>query len=149
MTAGTMPGSMYLVLPVPFRLERGEVYVEAQAANGLDRWADNFAQVTVAAPVVPEALLGSLAGVRWLPVAGLEHRSRIVCQPLPWAYTPGAFLRARAATIAAIRAEIERAQHLQFAIGGLVGDWAAVAALEAGKMGRRYGGSRRTLRGRL
>ncbi len=134
----TCAGSMYLVLPVPFRLDRGELYVEAQAANGLDRWADNFAQVTVAAPVVPEALLESLAGVRWLPVAGLEHGSRIVCQQLPWAYTPGAFLRTRMATIVAIRKAIAEAEYLQFAIGGLVGDWAAVAALEAGKMGRRY-----------
>ncbi len=138
MTGQTVPNSMYLVLPVPFRLQAGELHVEAQAMNGLDRWADHFAQVTVAAPLVPEALLGSLAGVRWTPVAGLAHRSRICCEPLPWAYTPVAFLRARARVVQQLRAGIARAEHLQFAIGGLVGDWAAVAALEARKMGRRY-----------
>lgn len=131
-------GSMYLVLPVPFRLQLGALYVEAQAANGLDRWADHFSHVTVAAPVVPEELVGSLAGLRWLPVAGLEHVERITCQPLPWAYSPATFFKVRAATVLAMRAEVERAQHLQFAIGGLVGDWAAVAALEAKTMGRKY-----------
>ena len=131
-------GSMYLVLPVPFREVDGEVFVEAQAANGLDRWADHFAQVTVGAPVVPKALVGSLAGVRWVPVVELEHGERIVCQRLPWAYSPRDFLRERRGTIAAIRGAIAEGEHLQFAIGGLVGDWAAVAGLEAGKMGRRY-----------
>ncbi len=129
---------MYLVLPVPFRMQDGALYVEAQASNGLDRWADNFAHVTVAAPVVPEELVGSLAGVRWLPVAGLEHAARITCQPLPWAYSPRTYFKVKAATVLAMRAEIERAEHLQFAIGGLVGDWAAVAALEAKQMGRKY-----------
>ena len=37
-----------------------------------------------------------------------------------------------------LRGCIAGADHLQFAIGGLWGDWAAVAALEARRMGRRY-----------
>lgn len=133
-----VPGSMLLVLPVPFRRKGPDMYVEAQAANGLDRWAEHFSRVTLAAPVVPEELVGSLAGVRWVHVAELEHGARMHLVPLPWSYRLGDFLRERPALVQAIRGLIDEAEHLQFAIGGLVGDWAAVAALEAKKMGRKY-----------
>jgi glycosyltransferase involved in cell wall biosynthesis len=130
--------SMYIVLPVPFRIADGRTFVEAQAANGLDRWADNFSRVVVAAPVIPDAEVHSLAGFVWRDVEALEHRARIVCQPLPWAYTPGAFVREFASTRRLMAASIREANHLQFAIGGLVGDWAAVAALEAITQRRNY-----------
>jgi hypothetical protein len=38
----TTQEGMFLVLPVPFRVLDGRVLVEAQAANGLGRWAENF-----------------------------------------------------------------------------------------------------------
>ncbi len=130
--------TMLLVLPVPFRIQAGELYVEAQAANGLDRWADHFARVVVAAPVIPESLIPGLAGVLWSKVSGLMHGERIVCHPLPWSYTPASFLRAQRPIRQQLRACIAACDHLQFAIGGLWGDWAAVAAVEASRMHRRY-----------
>ena len=130
--------TMLLVLPVPFRMQAGELYVEAQAANGLDRWADSFARLIVAAPLIPEPLVPGLAGVVWAKVSGLQHHARIACHLLPWAYTPPAFLRSQHAVRRQLRAWIAEADHLQFAIGGLWGDWAAVAALEASRMRRRY-----------
>ena len=130
--------SMLLVLPVPFRVERGELYVEAQAANGLDRWADSFSRVVVAAPLIPESLVPGLAGVLWKKVSALEHQHRIVCHPLPWAYTPPSFLRTQRAIRRQLRHWIAESDHLQFAIGGLWGDWAAIAAVEAARMHRRY-----------
>jgi hypothetical protein len=133
-----MDGSMYLVLPVPFHSVDGRLYVEAQAANGLDRWADYFAQVKVAAPVIPETLLSSLSGFVWRPVDTLENGSRIECQALPWAYSPKEFLREYKRTRKLIAASIAASQHLQFAIGGLIGDWAALAAIEAVRQRRRY-----------
>ena len=137
-SAAMTDGSLYLVLPVPFRQHEGKLWVEAQAANGLDRWADNFARLTVAAPVIPEALVPGLAGFVWRAVETLEHRDRIVCQTLPWAYTPGPFVKQLGSTRARIGAAIEQSQHLQFAIGGVIGDWAAIAALEAIQRRRRY-----------
>ena len=131
-------GSMYLVLPVPFRIAEGKTFVECQAANGLDRWADHFTRVLVAAPVIPESEVRNLKGFCWRDVETLEHRARIVCQPLPWAYTPGAFAKSYAATRKQLGESIAQSQYLQFAIGGLVGDWAAVAAIEAIKQQRRY-----------
>jgi glycosyltransferase involved in cell wall biosynthesis len=129
---------MYLVLPVPFRVVAGEIFVESQAANGLDRWADHFERVVVAAPVIPEHLVAGLAGVVWSPISALEHRDRIVTQPLPWAYTPRAFARNAGRVWRLINDSIAQSRHLQFAIGGLVGDWAALAAVAAIRQRRRY-----------
>jgi glycosyltransferase involved in cell wall biosynthesis len=129
---------MYLVLPVPFRVVDGRMFVEAQAANGLDRWAEHFSRVTVAAPIIPEQLVATLAGVVWRGIDTLTHRERIVCQPLPWAYTPAAFFKQVTGVRRKMAATIREAEHLQFAIGGLVGDWAAVAAMEAIRAKRKY-----------
>ncbi len=133
-----VPGSMYLVLPVPFRVAEGRIFVECQAANGLDRWADNFDSILVAAPVISESQVRNLTGFCWRDVETLQHRARITCQPLPWAYTPGPFFQQLSATRRLIAQSITQSQHLQFAIGGLLGDWAAIAALEAIQQKRRY-----------
>ena len=130
--------SLYLVVPVPFRRVRGKLLVEAQAANGMARWADSFARVTVAAPVVPEKEAATIPGTLWTSAEELEHGERIELQPLPWAYTPLPFLQHFSAVRKQMAASIARSRHLQFAIGGLLGDWAAVAALEATRQGRRY-----------
>ncbi|ADW67437.1 glycosyltransferase [Granulicella tundricola] len=129
---------MYLVLPVPFRVVNGEYFVEAQAANGLDRWADHFERLVVAAPVIPEEMVARLSGFVWRSLSTLEHRTRVMVQALPWAYSPGTFLREMRRVRQMMAASIAGAEHLQFAIGGLVGDWAAVAALEARKQKRKY-----------
>lgn len=129
---------MLLVLPVPFRSINGRLMVEAQAANGLDRWADSFDEVVVAAPLIPEEQAERLPGFVWRDVEELEHRARIVCKTLPWAYKPAAFVAAMGDTRRRLGKWISEATHLQFAIGGLLGDWAAVAALEATKQGRRF-----------
>ena len=134
----TQPDSMFLVLPVPFRIAEGKVFVECQAANGLDRWADHFERLVVAAPVIPENEVPNLAGFCWRYMDLLVHRDRVSFQPLPWTYTPGPFISQLSATRKLIRDSAAQCEHLQFAIGGLIGDWAAVAALEAIKQGRRY-----------
>jgi glycosyltransferase involved in cell wall biosynthesis len=140
MTAGPKEDAegMYLVLPVPFRMIDGRLHAEAQAANGLDRWAEGFDRLTVAAPLVPEDRVADLDGFVWRDVATIEHHDRVRCQPLPWAYSPQQFAKTYKSTRALIASSIAQAKYLQFAIGGLVGDWALVAALEAIRQKRRY-----------
>jgi glycosyltransferase involved in cell wall biosynthesis len=129
---------MYLVLPVPFRLIDGKLQIEAQAANGLDRWADHFAVVTVAAPLIPDSEADKLVGFVWRAADSLEHANRVICQPLPWAYSLRAFAQAWKRTRSEMAVSIKAAQYLQFAISGLAGDWAAVGAVEAHRQHRRY-----------
>jgi glycosyltransferase involved in cell wall biosynthesis len=129
---------MFLVLPVPFRREGGELLFEEQACNGLDRWADNFLHLTVAAPVLPESIAQGETTMRWRDTKTLEHAERMTLIALPWAYSLRDFLRDYGRIAKLLRDEIARSRYLQFAIGGLIGDWAAVAAREAAKAGRKY-----------
>ena len=130
--------SMFLVLPVPFREFEGKIQVEAQAANGLDRWADNFKSIVVAAPLMPSASTMNLSGFVWRDLSSLEHANRIIYQPLPLIRSTSSFLKSLKSTRAIFSGLISKSQHLQFALSGIVGDWGAVAALEAIKLKRRF-----------
>ena len=63
---------------------------------------------------------------------------RIEVVPLPQAYRPDRFIARLPAARRQLRALIERADYLSFAIGGLFGDWGAVACVEAHRLGRPY-----------
>lgn len=130
--------SMLLVLPVPFRREGEVLLFEEQACNGLDRWAEHFSQITVAAPVLPETIAASETTIRWRDTRALEHSARMTFMPLPWAYSMRDFVRTYGPTMELLRGVMARSTYLQFAIGGLMGDWAAAAAREAAKAGRKY-----------
>ena len=129
---------MLLVLPVPFRLVDGQLFFEAQACNGLERWADNFGFVTVAALLMPEDLAAQQTTIVWRDTATLADPQRFEFVSLPWAYSASRFLTHYRSTKALLSQLVERSRYLQFCIGGLVGDWAAVAAIEAHQQKRTY-----------
>jgi glycosyltransferase involved in cell wall biosynthesis len=129
---------MLLVLPVPFRRMDGVLYFEEQACNGLNRWSDSFAHVVVAAPVIPEHLAADNPTILWKPVSEIASRSSLTFVELPWAYNLRPFLHHYGPVRQLLRERIRRSSYLQFAIGGLVGDWAAVACLEAIRQRRRF-----------
>jgi glycosyltransferase involved in cell wall biosynthesis len=129
---------MLLVLPVPFRWQDNQLWIETQAFNGLERWADNFGSIIVAAPLIPEPLATQDKTMTWRSAATLPQADRFELVPLPWAYSIGPFLRHYGSIRATLTHLIGRSRYLQFAIGGLIGDWAAIAALEARKQGRAY-----------
>jgi glycosyltransferase involved in cell wall biosynthesis len=129
---------MLLVLPVPFQICNGRLLFEAQACNGLERWADNFGKIIVAAPVMPEGMaVEDQAGV-WKDTATLENLQRFEFVPLPWAYSMREFFTHYRSTSTLLANLINRCEYLQFAISSLWGDWAAIAALEAKKQNRPY-----------
>lgn len=125
--------SLLLVLPVPFqRSSEGSLLVEKQAANGLERWAENFQYVVVAAPVEgSEESSPSSTTVEYVEVDTLSCRRRLELIPLPSAYRLGVFLSSYRSVRQVLADKIRTSEYLCFAIGGLVGDWASVAALEA------------------
>ena len=129
---------MLLVLPVPFRAKGEQLFVESQACHGLEQWANNFESVVVAAPIMPESLAEQDKTMTWVNTATLTDPKRFDLVPLPWAYSLWDFFSCYSSVRADLAALISRCRYLQFAIGGLVGDWAAIAALEAHKQGRAY-----------
>lgn len=129
---------LLLVLPVPFRVQGNQLLFESQACNGLEQWANNFGSVIVVAPVIPESLAQADKAIVWRDTQSLAHCERFEFVPLPWAYSTKDFLLCYGPIRATLAKLIERSHYLQFAIGGLMGDWAAIAALEAKKQGRAY-----------
>ncbi len=125
-----MPGTLLIHAPVPLFQGPAGPWLERQAINGLRLWAENFDRVLVMLPMGAGAPPDG-----WEPL-GLPDRVEL--HPLPMAYRPDRFARAYRGTRAQIRALIARADYLSFAIGGLFGDWGAVACLQAHAMRRRY-----------
>ncbi|HEY0796413.1 MAG TPA: glycosyltransferase [Acidisarcina sp.] len=129
---------MLLVLPVCFRLVNGNLLFEEQACNGLDRWAEHFTRLSVAAPLMPENVAARRTWIRWRDVSTLDHFHRMKLIPLPWSYSIKKFIRNYRPVAKILRAEIDACEYLQFAIGAFIGDWAAVAAGQAQRRGRKF-----------
>ena len=125
-----MPKTLLIYAPVPLFRDGDALWLESQAINGLRLWAGNFDDVHVMMPLGEGA-----PPPGWAPLPPLEG---ITLHPLPMAYRPDRFLRALPAARRRIRALIGQADYLSFAIGGLFGDWGAVACWQAHRMGRRY-----------
>ncbi|QDA36738.1 glycosyltransferase (plasmid) [Paracoccus liaowanqingii] len=127
--------TLLLYAPVPLHQDaQGGFFVESQALNGLQLWTRNFARVIVMMPLDPGP-----PPPGWVPVLPDDPRlDRVVFEALPMAFRPDQFLRHLPATQRRIRALIAEAQWLSFAIGGLFGDWGAVACLTAHRMGRPF-----------
>lgn len=132
------PKGMLLVLHPPLRVQHGRLMWDAQACNGLEQWADNFGSIVVAAPAIPEAAAERDKTIVWRDTATLQDLERFQFVQLPWAYSLQEFFRTYKTTRKLLAEMIGQCQYLQFAIGGLVGDWAAIAALEAQRQGRNY-----------
>jgi len=129
-----MASTLLIYAPVPVFRQGGALYLENQACNGLRLWAENFDRVLV---MMPEEA-GEMPP-NWVALAdAVPNLDRIEMHPLPTAYRPDQFAKTYRATRDRIRGLIERADYLSFAIGGLFGDWGAVACMQAHKMGRPY-----------
>jgi glycosyltransferase involved in cell wall biosynthesis len=133
--SGALDDTLLIYAPVPlYRDAAGELHIEAQAVNGLRLWAANFSEVIVMMPMESAA---PPAG--WVPVSETgSSLDRVRLEVLPLAYRPDRFFRALPATRRRIEELIGRARYLSFAIGGLFGDWGAVAAFAAHRMGRPF-----------
>ena len=123
---------MLLVLPVPFLVRDGIVHLEEQASNGVRKWLSHFHPMVVAAPSIPPDVAAKTAAtIVWKDVQDLVLDKSVTLVPLPWAYAIPAFARTYRSTRKLLAAYIAENRYLQFAIGGVAGDWAAVAALES------------------
>lgn len=119
---------LLLVLPLTAVSVDGRVYVDAQACNGLRLWLENFDLVTLACRSTNQTAAPDDFG----PIDAIPGFDRLRFVPLPVAFTPHRFALALPKVARTLRAAINDADSLHFAIGGLWGDWASVACLLAG-----------------
>lgn len=124
-------GRLLIYAPAPVWREGGQLLVEAQAANGLRLWAENFDRVVAMMPMAT-----SRPTVAMVPLDPID--GTISIEPVPFAYRPDVFARQFFPTRRRIRALIAQSDYLSFALGGLIGDWGAVSAIEAHRMNRRF-----------
>jgi glycosyltransferase involved in cell wall biosynthesis len=127
-------GRILIYVPVPVFGAEGALQIENQACNGLRLWAENFDQVTVMMPHQPGKVPPGWGSAS--QIGPNLDRIRIVLLPTAW--TLPKFLKVYRNTRSVIRDEIGKADYLCFAIGGLIGDWGAVACAQANAMGRSY-----------
>ncbi|NJR40009.1 MAG: glycosyltransferase [Leptolyngbyaceae cyanobacterium CSU_1_4] len=129
---------MLLVLPAPFYRKEGKLILESQACNGIERWADHFGKVVVVAPMLPDRIAERERTIVWQDTATLAQPDRFELVPVPWAYSIKLFTKHYSSTRKLLAGLINRCQYLQFPLGGLFGDWGAVASLEAQRQQRPY-----------
>jgi colanic acid/amylovoran biosynthesis glycosyltransferase len=112
-----------LVLPLPLFSVNGKTFIETQACTSLGHWLDNFRNVTLMGPQIflsepgPDTSLSKT-------IRGFD---RLEIIPLREAWSPPRFAKALPGTLKQLVWQIRRADYLHFAIGGLWGDWGAVA----------------------
>jgi colanic acid/amylovoran biosynthesis glycosyltransferase len=124
-----------LVVTAPVVRAVNDVYeVDADTANNLRSYLENFSHVTLACPL---QIQGS--GQMWksLPFRMLEDGDRFSYVPLPYSYREDRHFRYYRATRDLLRLEILKSDYLLFSPHSIF-DWPVLAALEAIKMKRNY-----------
>ncbi|MBD2451210.1 glycosyltransferase [Nostoc sp. FACHB-152] len=134
-----MRKGILLVMPVPFREIGGRLGFDDQTCQGLVRWAENFDRVVMACPLIPESLVAdSDTSMTWQAIADLPCADKLELVPLPYAYKIPDFIKTYKTTRQLLSAKIQESEYLCFALSGLIGDWGAIACLEALKLKRPY-----------
>lgn len=124
---------LLLYVPAPIFRHEGQLYVEDQAHIGLRHWAANFAHVDVMSPTYD-----AVPPRGWSAAAALDDVPGLTLHDLPAAYSPLRFFRVLPAVRARIMTLIAKSSYCSFAIGGLFGDWGAIAGFAAEKMNRPF-----------
>jgi glycosyltransferase involved in cell wall biosynthesis len=128
--------AQFLIVAVPFLEQDGQIYLEAQAEDGLRRWLSSFASIILAAPVADKHWLARSPGIEWVPAP--EYSRRVQYIGLPMAFKVRRFLMYYWQTRVLLGECIDKAKYLQFGIGAQVGDWGGIAAEIAIQKGRKY-----------
>jgi colanic acid/amylovoran biosynthesis glycosyltransferase len=123
-----------LVLQLPLYRIGDETFIDTQACNGLRLWVENFDAVTLIGPQI----------IRSEPPADTSNSKtvvrgeRLLIVPLPKARSPHRFIVDFSKASSLLWQQIGDANYLHFAIGGVWGDWAAVASIMAHRAGLKY-----------
>lgn len=136
-----MGKKLLIVAPVPLREHQGRLELDTQTCDALVRWSENFDEVVLACPLLPQTIRAESINASlesWQALADLPCADRLEVVPLPYAYQLQVFLQTYRETARLLRQKILECQYLCFGVGGLVGDWPAIACLEAMRLQRPY-----------
>ena len=123
------PQRLLLVLPLHAYRSKSQIFVDAQARNGLRLWLENFDSLILAC-----ATMDDLPPDGCLPI----DDNRISFVGLPATYSPHRFVIALRKMTPILCKSIAASDYLHFAIGGFWGDWGAASCIIAAAMMRPY-----------
>jgi glycosyltransferase involved in cell wall biosynthesis len=138
-TPPAMEKKLLLVMPAVFEERAGQLGFDDQTSSGLVRWAENFDRVVIACPILPEYMATkSNTSTTWQPIADLPCADKLELVALPYAYKIQDFIKSYKTIRQLLKTKIQECQYLCFGICGLIGDWGAIACLEAIRLRRPY-----------
>ena len=94
-------------------------------------WAQYFSSIVVVSPKISLEQAKRDQTTFWVPVSTIPSISRIEFVPLPLTHSPFLFLKEIFKVRQMLIPYIQRSKYLHFTIGGFLGDWGTVAALQA------------------
>lgn len=131
-----LPSSLLLVTHVALRKGPHGLMIDDQTAAGIARWAEHFDTVTFYG--IEEGSNVSSSSTTWVYLGDVAPIERCRLLSLPRAYRPHTMLRHYLDVRRQLSGAIQQHRYLCFTIGGILGDWPAIAAREARRQRRRY-----------
>lgn len=129
--------SLLLVTHVPLRAGPRGLQLDNQTAAGVSHWCRHFDRVTYIGVAEDPAYAGA-SSLAWVDTDQGLLGEKATLVALPRAYRIAPMAREYRAVRARLAQEIARHRHLCYTIGGLVGDWPALAGIESIRQKRRY-----------
>lgn len=122
--------SLLLVTHVSIRAGHSTPLIDEQTAAGIAQWCKFFKKVTYCG-VFECAARSSANSSRWVDLSRFDGAEKCELRAFPNAYRIGRMLREYIAVREVLSELIPQHSHLCFTIGGMIGDWPSVAALES------------------
>lgn len=129
--------SLLLVTHVNVRQGPRGAQIDDQTLAGIAQWCRYFDKVTYYG-MAADAANAADSSAAWVDFASYPTAARCKLLSFPRAYRPTKMLKEYYGVRDRLREAVTQHSHLCFTIGGLLGDWPAVAAQEAIRQRRRY-----------
>jgi glycosyltransferase involved in cell wall biosynthesis len=129
--------SLLLVTHVAVRRGAFGLQIDDQTAAGIAQWCRYFDRVTYFG-ILQDSEDNSSSSTVWVDLADVDGADRCELRALPRGYRLGQMLRQSHRVHKLLKNAVATHAHLCFTIGGLVGDWPAIAAFEARAQRRKY-----------
>ena len=129
--------SIFLIIQMPIKKEKNEIYLEQGVFIGIEKWAENFEKITLGCQVYNESDEIN-SSVIWKNANQLNCSNKIEILELGREYNTIKFIKLYLKNRQKIREAIKDNKYLCFAGGGFKGEWGTVAAIDAILMKRKY-----------
>jgi glycosyltransferase involved in cell wall biosynthesis len=130
--------SIFLIVQMPVKIINEEIYLEQGVFIGIEKWAENFDEVTIGLPIYRDIDNRTTSTFIWKRAVELNCYNRVNIIKFERVFSTLKFIKSYIKKRKEIRDLIKNNKYLCFAGGGFKGDWGTVAAIEAMLLKRKY-----------